>query len=90
MSDPKRANARLIDFGNLTTIFVDDLATIEEFGTVTHVVFARYARSGEDVHREATLCLIIPNELRVAMGRRLMTGTANTHTAAEAENAQLH
>jgi hypothetical protein len=90
MSDKKLPNAKFVDYGNAKDVFVDDLATIEEFGSVTHVVFARHTRSGSEAEREAVVRLIIPTELRVAMGRRLMAGTASTRTAAATENAQLH
>ena len=66
--DPKLANAKFMNYGDMTDIFVDDLATIEEFGTVTHIVFAQYRRTGGEVSREAIVRLIIPTELRAAMG----------------------
>jgi hypothetical protein len=90
MTHKKLPPAQFIDFGDATDVFVDDLASIEEFGTVTHVVFARYRRNGNEVLRVGAVRLIIPTELRVAMGRRLMAGAADTHTAAATENAQLH
>jgi hypothetical protein len=92
MSHKKLPNAKFVDYGDMTVVFVDDLATIEEFGNITHVVFARFSRGscGGEVERQGVLRLIIPTELRVAMGRRLMTDAANTNTTAAAENAQLH
>jgi hypothetical protein len=54
------------------------------------VVRTRYHRCGDEVQREAVVRLIIPTELRLAMGRRLMAGTANINTTAAAETAQLH
>jgi hypothetical protein len=90
MNDKKLPNARFIDVGEMCDVFADDLATIEEFGSVTHIVFARYGRSGENVHREAVLRLIIPTELRIAMGRRFMAGSTAVDTSTATENSHLH
>jgi hypothetical protein len=90
MNDKKLPNAKFIDFGNMNDTFADDLATIEEFGSVTHIVFAMYRRSGENVHREAVLRLIIPTELRIAMGRRFMSGATAMDTSTATENSHLH
>jgi hypothetical protein len=82
--------AEFTDYGNGTEEFLDDRASIEEFGTVTRVVFARYRRCGSCVERAAIVRLIIPTELRRAMAHRLMAGTANTHSSTAVEAAQLH
>ncbi len=90
MSDNKMKNAEYYEIGNMTEAFVDDLVMIEEFGTVAHVTFARYVRSGGSVYREGVVRLIIPRELRVAMGRRLMVGAVDTTVSTTAEDASLH
>jgi hypothetical protein len=90
MNDKKLPNANFVDFGEMCDTFVDDLATIEEFCGVTHIVFARHRRSGEEVHREAVLRLIIPTELRIAMGRRFMAGSTAMDTSTATENSHLH
>ncbi len=81
--------AKFVEFGDLIDVFVDDLATVEEFGSVTHLVFARHTRVGNDVMRCGTVRLIIPTELRIAMGRRFMTGAAGEASAAE-ENTHFY
>jgi hypothetical protein len=90
MNDKKLPNAKFMDYGEMNDIFVDDLATIEEFGSVTHIVFARYSRSGEQIRREGILRLIIPTELRIAMGRRFMAGSTAIDTSTATENSHLH
>jgi len=84
----------LADYGNGSTEFVDDLARIEEFGSVTHLTFAMTqninATSPDDRQRMVTLRLIIPTEARIAMARQLMAGQTDPAVRPSDDHIAIH
>jgi len=79
MSD-KVKSARVIDFGDASSTFVDEIVQIEEFGAVTHLTFAMSQRGdigdADGQYQRRVICrLIIPTQSRTQMARLLLTGT---------------
>jgi hypothetical protein len=74
---------RVVDYGDYTSVFADDLSVIQELGPVTHLVFAAVTQpaSGDDItERRVVVRLIIPTELLQQIGRQLIAGTGASPT----------
>jgi hypothetical protein len=88
MSNPKRIP--VVDFGNAHEMFVDELSSVDELGSVTHLTFTQLARSIESPNpeRRVTVRLIIPNAVRTMMARQLLAG--GRHETALDDNGFEH
>jgi hypothetical protein len=84
----KKASVPFVDYGDIPEVFVDDLTTVEEFGSVTHAVFSALRRTGDELERRASVRLIIPTELRAQIARRLIAGSREVYAPTEIE--QVH
>jgi hypothetical protein len=94
MSDSNEKRApELVDYGDGTEEYVDELARIDHDGAISHLIFARRSRPGSSVHnalqRRVVVRLIIPTVVLMRMGRSLMAG-ARPAEEQMPEEARLH
>jgi hypothetical protein len=91
MSAPKVA-LPLYDFDSGSEVFVDEFASIEEHGVVTHLLFAVRRMDGDcKPARYVRLRVVIPSDKRQEIARHLLAsgGNALSHTTAT-EGEALH
>jgi hypothetical protein len=65
------------DYGAYNIVFADDLAAIQDQGTVTSLMFAAVTRPVVDnfgPERRIVVRLIVPNEFLHQIGRQLIAG----------------
>jgi hypothetical protein len=86
--DPKAFE--LVDYNDTLSIYVDDLASIEELGPVTHLTFAFVQRCSDCApQRRIALRLIIPAGARIGFAHQLIAGECDP-AVQSSEDRPLH